>query len=205
MQPVPAVWAEALVWLVARWARFAASGIVYRPDRFCRAKERQRQRHVHFFARAVQQPRHDVESVASAGAIPVASTSLRLAGCGSARQSRPASIKVMQRTFNPLNRERYPGGPPIHFTASWCNRSMSGFDPVGPGANPGEAANIDKSSVDRLGGIAIRDSEHSYQGHPSRKAWEAQSPHVWPTPRNRGARTGPGDHFQTGIDRLTMR
>src|SRR5205814_7789635 len=25
---------------------------------------------------------------------------------------RPASIKVMQRTFNPLNRERYPGGPP---------------------------------------------------------------------------------------------
>ena len=24
---------------------------------------------------------------------------------------RPASIKVMQRTFNPLNRERYPGGP----------------------------------------------------------------------------------------------
>ncbi len=26
-------------------------------------------------------------------------------------QFRPASIKVMQRTFNPLNRERYPGGP----------------------------------------------------------------------------------------------
>ena len=26
---------------------------------------------------------------------------------------RPASIKVMQRTFNPLNRERYPGGPPF--------------------------------------------------------------------------------------------
>ena len=26
---------------------------------------------------------------------------------------RPASIKVMQRTFNPLNRARYPGGPPI--------------------------------------------------------------------------------------------
>ena len=24
-----------------------------------------------------------------------------------------AIIKVMQRTFNPLNRERYPGGPPI--------------------------------------------------------------------------------------------
>ena len=26
----------------------------------------------------------------------------------------PASIKVMHRTFNPLNRERYPGGPPIY-------------------------------------------------------------------------------------------
>lgn len=26
---------------------------------------------------------------------------------------RPASIKVMQRTFNPWNRARYPGGPPI--------------------------------------------------------------------------------------------
>src|SRR5450755_3738231 len=25
----------------------------------------------------------------------------------------PASIKVMQRTFNPQNRARYPGGPPI--------------------------------------------------------------------------------------------
>src|SRR5579872_2678214 len=25
---------------------------------------------------------------------------------------RPASIKVMQRTFNPWNRARYPGGPP---------------------------------------------------------------------------------------------
>jgi len=26
--------------------------------------------------------------------------------------TRLASIKVMQRTFNPWNRERYPGGPP---------------------------------------------------------------------------------------------
>ena len=54
------------------------------------------------FARVVQQKRHDVESVVSAGANPAASTILR-----------PASIKVMQRTFNPLNRERYPGGPPF--------------------------------------------------------------------------------------------
>ncbi len=26
---------------------------------------------------------------------------------------RPASIKVMQRSFKPLNGERYPGGPPV--------------------------------------------------------------------------------------------
>ena len=41
---------------------------------------------------------------------PCAST-----GCDSCRehQFRPASIKVMQRTFNPLNREDYPGGPPF--------------------------------------------------------------------------------------------
>ena len=48
--------------------------------------------------------RHDVENVDSAGASPAASTN----------SIRPASIKVMQRTFNPLNGERYPGGPPIH-------------------------------------------------------------------------------------------
>ena len=41
-------------------------------------------------ARVVQQQRHDVESVASAGANPAVSTIFR-----------PASIKVMQRTFNP--------------------------------------------------------------------------------------------------------
>jgi hypothetical protein len=33
---------------------------------------------------------------------------------------RPASIKVMQRTFNPQNRARYPGGPP--FIAGSSNR-----------------------------------------------------------------------------------
>ena len=31
---------------------------------------------------------------------------------------RPASIKVMQRTFNPLNGERYPGGPPAFTEAT---------------------------------------------------------------------------------------
>ena len=53
-----------------------------------------------------QPPRHDVER---SRWWPCAST-----GCESCRehQFRPASIKVMQRTFNPLNRERYPGGPP---------------------------------------------------------------------------------------------
>ena len=65
---------------------------------------------------------------------------------------RPASIKVMQRTFNPLNRERYPGGPPF-----------------------------------LLGGDCDSRSEQLRFGHPYCKAWEAQSHHVWPTPRNRGA------------------
>jgi hypothetical protein len=31
---------------------------------------------------------------------------------GDCDHSWPASIEVMQRTFNPWNRERYPGGPP---------------------------------------------------------------------------------------------
>ena len=31
--------------------------------------------------------------------------------------------------------------------ASWCNSSMSGFDPVGPGANPGEVAKQFRSVV----------------------------------------------------------
>ena len=38
----------------------------------------------------------------------------------------PASIKVMQRTFNPQNRARYPGGPPVSdwiggFMDCWSN------------------------------------------------------------------------------------
>ena len=84
--------------------------------------------------------RHCVENAASAGASPAASTTSHRAG----------SIKVMQRTFNPWNRAHYPGGSPAFPTeswfgepiiASWCNRSIPGFDPDGPGATPGEAAN----------------------------------------------------------------
>jgi hypothetical protein len=60
---------------------------------------------------------------------------------------RPASIKVMQRTFNPWNRARYPGGPP--FFASWCNSSIPGFDPEGLGANPSEAATFGRANFDR--------------------------------------------------------
>ena len=79
---------------------------------------------------------------------------------------RPASIKVMQRTFNPLNRERYPGGPPIF--ASWCNRSMSGFDPVGPGANPGEAANSQPvSSKSERQSYKLRTLESYQHGLPN--------------------------------------
>ena len=44
-----------------------------------------------------------------------------------------------------------------NFVASWCNRSIPGFDPDGPGANPGEAANFGRSSFGPPGGeIASR-------------------------------------------------
>ena len=36
-----------------------------------------------------------------------------------------------------------------NFIASWCNRSIPGFDPDGSGANPGEATNFGGSSFDR--------------------------------------------------------
>ena len=52
---------------------------------------------------------------------------------------RPASIKVMQRTFNPLNRERYPGGPPI---AGSSNRRTAPFEGANAGAIPAPAANF---------------------------------------------------------------
>ncbi len=76
----------------------------------------------------------------------------------------------MQRTFNPQNRARYPGRPPAFANedgvlkiedgnmciryplpsifhprfnnASWCNSSISGFDPDGLGATPSEATSL---------------------------------------------------------------
>ncbi len=51
---------------------------------------------------------------------------------------RPASIKVMQRTFNPLNRERYPGGPPL---PGRLTSRTSPFEGERGGANPSPAAN----------------------------------------------------------------
>ena len=47
--------------------------------------------------------------------------------------------------------------------------------------------------------IAVRDSEPFHLGHPSRKAWEAQSNRAWPTPRSRGGRTFPGDPRRRGV------
>ena len=55
-----------------------------------------------------QPPRHDVESVVL---VAVRKHQRRILPRA---PFRPASIKVMQRTFNPWNRARYPGGPPIH-------------------------------------------------------------------------------------------
>jgi len=56
-------------------------------SRLCRGSTGWR---LHFFCSRSPTQRHDVESVASAGASPTASTNFW-----------PASIKVMQRTFNP--------------------------------------------------------------------------------------------------------
>ena len=39
----------------------------------------------------------------------------------------PASIKVMQRTFNPQNRARYPGGPPTHCLVVTAIREANRF------------------------------------------------------------------------------
>ena len=58
----------------------------------------------------------------------------------------------MQRTFNPQNGARYPGGPPLSF-ASWCNSSIPGFDPVGLGANPSEAANHSPLAQNQSGSL----------------------------------------------------
>ena len=80
------------------------------------------------FARVVQQQRHDVESVASAGAIPAASTIFR-----------PASFKVKPRSFKPWNPERYRGGPPF---AGSSNRRTAPFEGAYVGANPAPAANF---------------------------------------------------------------
>ena len=48
-----------------------------------------------------------------------------------------------------MNRERYPGGPPISLPRG-VTRSIPGFDPDGLGANPSEAASVGKSSFNRL-------------------------------------------------------
>src|SRR5687768_3859566 len=74
--------------------------------------------------------------------------------------SRLASIKVMQRTFNPQNRARYPGGPPIlnsafqlpicNFQFAICfqniaasfNSKTAPFEGAHVGATPAAAANF---------------------------------------------------------------
>ena len=92
----------------------------------------------------------------------------------------PASIKVMQRTFNPQNRARYPGGPPFFRSedgeskmedggaricylrisifhlrfknAGSSNRRTAPFEGANAGAIPAPTANVGKSSFDPPGG-----------------------------------------------------
>ena len=63
---------------------------------------------------------------------------------------RPASIKVMQRTFNPLNRERYPGGPPL--PGRLISRT-SPFEGERAGANPAPAANHSPLAQNQSGSL----------------------------------------------------
>ena len=51
--------------------------------------------------------------------------------------------------------------------ASWCNRSMSGFDPEGLGANPSEAANLQPvSSKSERQSYKLRTLENYQHGLP---------------------------------------
>jgi hypothetical protein len=59
------------------------------------------------FSQSGQRPRGFHKPALSRAALETATMSVPV------DRFRPASIKVMQRTFNPWNRERYPGGPPV--------------------------------------------------------------------------------------------
>ena len=107
-----------------------------------------------FFCKEVEPGRHRQEDPFLSSRSPTAETrrrERRQCRCKSCREhqpspaelrlggpSRPASIKVMQRTFNPLNRERYPGGPPTFAGSS--NSRTSPFEGEDDGANPSPAA-----------------------------------------------------------------
>jgi hypothetical protein len=71
--------------------------------------------------------RHDVESVASAGAEVAVRKHLPRA------PFRPASFKVKPRSFKPWNPERYRGGPP--FLPGRLTRSAARFGDAYAGAN----------------------------------------------------------------------
>jgi hypothetical protein len=62
-------------------------------------------------------------------------------------------------------RLQLPPAPPTF--ASWCNSSMPGFDPVGLGANPSEAANPQPvSSKSELQSYKLMTLENCQHGLP---------------------------------------
>ncbi len=76
---------------------------------------------------------------------------------GGCDHSRPASIKVMQRTFNPWNRERYPGGPPS-FALS---QPWTGSERVMPSVASGEGGPQPSGSELRMAGQDFSGSSNS--------------------------------------------
>ena len=91
---------------------------------------------------------------------------------------RPASIKVMQRSFKPLNRERYPGGPPF---AESSNRRTAPFEGAYVGASPAPAASLRSSSFGSVN---------------HQQVWATLSRRS--APREGGCNSSPGSQFPPG-------
>ena len=118
-------------------------------------------------ARVVQQQRHDVERVDSAG-VPLSGTASTISmepkpqQTGTGLLIRRGEVATTSGSTNSLprglpSRSPFLSGKPVFVPTDrdydvapfprrfasgegWCKSSIPGFDPVGPGANPGEGS-----------------------------------------------------------------
>ena len=112
----------------------------------------------------------------------------------------PASIKVMQRTFNPLNWERYPGGPP---SSDWSDGVVDCWSVAGIWrwvcAHQSNTLPLHYPISRRAGSSNSRTSPFEGErggASPSPAAnfrSVVKQDHIWPTPRNRRGSTFPSD------------